>query len=218
MSFSSRFIFTSALLGMATAEAPPTATGPAASAAAAAAKALQQKAAVFNKDFLNYLFIILAALVVALTIWRVGIESVKYVRTLVCLNNDTQRYFATPSKTFASFKKNILYAPVFRKRHNREFQMSSALNVGTLPTRLQLLFLLAYFGTNIAFCVVSITWDQPLATVGKQLRNRTGILSMVNMVRNSSMLKIDVLLCIITCVSTGTDLDLDPSFHNGSQE
>lgn len=160
------------------AEAPPTQTG----TAAAAAAALNTNAAQLNQDFYNYIFIVLASVIVALTMWRVGLESVKYVRTLTCLNNDTQRYFASPSLTFASFKKNLLYAPVFGKRHNKEFKLSAAINVGTLPTRFQFLFLTAYLGTNVAFCVVSITWDQPLVTVAKQLRNRTGILSMVNMV------------------------------------
>lgn len=181
MSLSRRSLLAFALARMATAQKPPAATG----AAAAAAMVLSQDADNFNQDFYNYIFIILASLIVSLTIWRVTIESVKYVRTLTCLNNDTQRYFVTPSKAFSSFKKNLLYAPIFRKRHNREFKLSSAINVGTLPTRFQLLFLLAYFGTNVAFCVVSITWDQPLATVGKQLRNRTGILAVVNMVSKS---------------------------------
>jgi len=112
-----------AFMSMATmisAQAPP--------AAADAAKALQVKAAILNQDFYNYIFIILASLIVALTFWRVGIESVKYVRTLACLNNETQRYFAAPSKTFAAFKKNLIYAPIFSKRHNREIQLSAALN------------------------------------------------------------------------------------------
>ncbi|TVY51271.1 Ferric/cupric reductase transmembrane component 1, partial [Lachnellula cervina] len=115
-------------------------------------------------------------------LWRVGIESVKYVRTLTCLNNDTQKYFAAPSKRWASFKKHLLYAPVFSKRHNREIQLSSAMNVGTLPTRFQLMFLLSYFGTNVLFCVYSIDWALPAASSAKELRNRTGILAVVNMI------------------------------------
>ena len=102
---------------------------------------------------------------------------------MACLNNDTQRYFVAPSQAFASFKKHLIYAPVFSKRHNREFKLSAAVNVGTLPTRLQLLFLMAYFGTNVVFCVVSITWDGAFATVCQQLMNRTGVLAVVNMVR-----------------------------------
>lgn len=151
-------------------------------AAAAAARQLAIEADEFNQQFYNYIFIICASLIVALGLWRIIIESVKYVRTLTCLNNDTQKYFTIPNKTFATFKKHLLYAPIFRRRHNREFQLSAAVNVGTLPTRFQLIFLSLYFGTNIAFCVVSISWSSPYATVTRQLRNRTGILAVVNMV------------------------------------
>jgi hypothetical protein len=158
------------------------ATGGAAEGAATTAKAAQINAAALNQDFYNYIFIVLASLIVALGVWRIGMESVKYVRTLTCLNNDTQRYFAVPSHTFAAIKKNILYAPIFRKRHNREIQLSSAMNVGTLPTRFQFFFLAGYFGTNVAFCVVSIQWGATYTTVCQQLRNRTGILAVVNMV------------------------------------
>jgi hypothetical protein len=152
------------------------------SGAATGAQALGASAAMFNDDFYNYLFIICASLIAALFIWRVAMESIKYVRTLTCLANDTQRYYSYPTAKWASFKKHILYAPIFSKRHNREIQLSSAINVGTLPTRFQLFVLAGYFGTNIAFCVVSIHWNQPLATYAKELRNRTGILSVVNMV------------------------------------
>jgi len=193
MLFSTRFTAILAMIRMVSAQAPPTATGP----AGATGNALRAKAAIFNQDFFNYIFIIIASLIAALTIWRVGIESVKYVRTLTCLNNDTQRYFASPSKTFASFKKNLIYAPIFSKRHNREFQLSAAMNVGTLPTRLQFLFLMSYFGTNVAFCVVSITWNQPLSTVTGQLRNRTGILAVVNMVSNPLTSRLYILFTIV---------------------
>lgn len=144
-------------------------------AAAANADALDQ-------DFYNYIFIVLASLIVALGVWRVGIESVKYIRTLTCLNNNTQRYFAVPTHAFALVKRNILYAPIFRKRHNREIQLSAAVNVWTLPTRFQLLCLVGYLGTNVAFCVVSIQWNATYTTVCKELTNRTGTLAMINMV------------------------------------
>ncbi|KAF7934255.1 uncharacterized protein EAE97_008615 [Botrytis byssoidea] len=184
---SSIFVAVLALVEIVAGEAPSgssstTATTPAAQAAAAAAKALKVKAAMFNQDFYDYIFIVLAALIGGMIIWRVVMESVKYIRTMASLNNETQRYFAIPSSGFAKFKKHVLYAPVLSKRHNREIQMGRAINVGTLPTRFQLAFLLAYFATNIAFCVVSITWDQSYATVAQQLRNRTGILAVVNMI------------------------------------
>ncbi|KAB8297074.1 hypothetical protein EYC80_002463 [Monilinia laxa] len=160
----------------------PSAAAPTTPAAAVLAALLRAKAKMLNQDFYNYLFIVLASLIVSMVIWRVGFETAKYVRTMVSLNNDTQRYFATPSSGFAKFKKHVLYAPIFGKRHNREIQMGRAINVGTLPTRLQFVFLLAYFSTNVAFCVVSINWDQSYATVAQEIRNRTGVLAVVNMI------------------------------------
>jgi hypothetical protein len=151
-------------------------------AAASTAPKKPSMAAILNQDFYNYIFIILASLIMALTIWRVLIEANKYIRTTTCLSNERQGYFAIPSTKFASLKKHLLYAPVLGTRHNREFQLSSAINVGTLPTRFQLLFLTLYLGSNIAFCVVSITWSGSLTSVSKQVRNRTGILAVVNMV------------------------------------
>lgn len=161
---------------------PTTPAAPSTPAASALAAFLRAKARMLNQDFYNYLFIVLASLIVSMVIWRVGFETAKYVRTMASLNNDTQKYFAIPSSGFAKFKKHVLYAPIFGKRHNREIQMGRAVNVGTLPTRLQFVFLLAYFSTNVAFCVVSINWDQSYATVAQEIRNRTGILAVVNMV------------------------------------
>ncbi|KAK0113166.1 hypothetical protein ONS95_014865 [Cadophora gregata] len=178
MSSSTRLLAVMALARIAFGAAPPAPTG----AAAVAAKAEAAKANVLNQDFYNYLFIICGSLVVAMIMWRMSTELVKYVRQLTSLNNDTQSYFIAPSENFARFKKHLLYAPVVSKRHNREFQLSSAVNMGTLPTRLQLAFLVGYIGTNVAFCVVSINWDLAYADTLKQLRNRTGILSVVNMI------------------------------------
>jgi len=161
-----------------------------------AAKAAAEDAARANNDFYNYIFIILASLTLGMFFWRVGMESVKYMRKITCVNNDTQNYFAVPSGKWASFKKHLLYAPVLGKRHNKEIMLSAAVNVGTLPTRFQFLFLASYLGTNVAFCVVSITWDGSYSSVTRQLRTRTGMLAVVNMIplfimagRNNPLIK-----------------------------
>lgn len=148
----------------------------------AASTLLAGEASNANSAFYDYIFIICASLIVFMAGWRIIIESTRYVRTLTCLNNPTQKFFAAPDQAYATFKKSFLYAPIFSKRHNREFQLSAAVNMGTLPTRFQLLFLLSYFATNVAFCIVSIHWDQGFTTYCKELRNRAGILSVVNMI------------------------------------
>lgn len=176
-------IFMATLIALASAAAPPTnTTSSVISPASAAAMAAKQQANDANGMFFIYFFIIMASLVVGFATWRIVLESTKYVRTLTCLNNPTQNFFVNPSQSMATFKDSLLYAPVFSKRHNREFQLSKAMNMGTLPTRFQLFFLLAYLGTNVAFCVVSIHWDLAFIPVAKEFRNRTGILAMVNMI------------------------------------
>lgn len=139
-------------------------------------------AALENKALANYLYYICACASAAIIIWRVWTVIVKYVRTVACLNNDNQRYFAETDSKVAWLKRNVLYAPIFSKRHNREIQMSSAINVGTLPSRLQLLFLAGYLATNIAFCVINIPFAGSFSAAAGQLRNRTGTLAVVNMV------------------------------------
>ncbi|KAI1412880.1 ferric reductase NAD binding domain-containing protein [Hypoxylon sp. FL1857] len=135
-----------------------------------------------NESLSNYLLIICGAVSVALIIWRVTTALITYIRTVTSLSNDTQKYYARPSAKFSWIKNHLLYSPLFRKRHNREFQLSSAINVGTLPTRFQFLFLVAYFATNVAFCVVHIPFADSFEDAAKQLRNRSGTLSTVNMI------------------------------------
>lgn len=135
-----------------------------------------------NAALSNFLLVLCGGLSLLVIIWRLTTLLVQYVRTVACLTNDTQRYFARPSPKFSWLKKNLLYAPLFRKRHNREFQLSSAVNVGTLPTRFQFFFLLGYFALNVAFCVINIPFFESYDDVARQVRNRSGTLATVNMI------------------------------------
>ncbi|KAH8653475.1 ferric-chelate reductase [Xylariales sp. PMI_506] len=134
-----------------------------------------------NTALSDYLLIICGAVSVALIIWRITSSLVRYVRHVSSLTNDTQRYFAKPSKQMSWLKKNFLYSPLFSKRRNREFQLSKAANMGTLPTRFEMLFLVSYFATNVAFCVINIPF-QTFSDALTQLRNRSGTLAIVNMI------------------------------------
>jgi hypothetical protein len=136
-----------------------------------------------NLNLSNYLYIVCGAVAGAVIIWKVIDIIIRYTRHIVCLNNDRQRYFALPSPWMSWVKTHILYAPVLRKRHNREIQLSSAINVGTLPTRFQLSFLTAYFITNVVFCVIEIPFADSYETVTRVVRNRSGVLATVNLVR-----------------------------------
>jgi hypothetical protein len=135
-----------------------------------------------NGNLSKYLMIVCGAVSAAVIVWKVCERIIRLTRHVSCLNNDKQRYFAIPNQKFAALKRHLLYAPVFSKRHNREIQLSKAINVGTLPTRFQLLFLVSYFVSNVVWCVIDIDYSADMATACGVIRNRTGVLSTVNMV------------------------------------
>lgn len=143
--------------------------------------AAEAKADAQNRRYGNDLLIILAAVVVALGLYRVVMSSVRYIRALACLNNKTQRYFQPPPPTFARIKKHLLYAPLFRSRHSQEFRLFS-MNLGTLPTRFQSLFFFGIIALNISYCVYDIPWHGAQQEKLSRLRNRSGVLAVVNMI------------------------------------
>lgn len=135
-----------------------------------------------NQLLSNYLYYILAIMAALVITHKVYVTLTRYVRTVSSLNNNTQSYFAQESWSHAFFKRSLQYAPVFRKRHNREFQVSSAINMGTLPTRLQLFGLIGYFATNVAFCCIDIQFQGNFKSWTKMFLYRTGVLAVVNMI------------------------------------
>lgn len=128
-----------------------------------------------------YLGYVWSATVAAIFVYYMWLTSVRYVRTLACLGIENQRYFSTPNSKYAAIKRHIIDAPLFRKRHNREFKLSAAVNVGTLPGRLQTMYLVGYIAMNIAFCVVSIDFSEEPKELASAVRNRTGVLAVMNM-------------------------------------
>ncbi|PVH92115.1 ferric reductase [Periconia macrospinosa] len=139
---------------------------------------------VYDKNNLNvqhYLGRIWYAFVAAFALYHLIFFFVRYIRTVACLSNDTQRYFAVPHTMFANFRRHFLNAPLFRQRHHREFKISTAINVGTLPSRLQTLMLVGYFATNVGFCFWRIDYrNSNYGEIAGALRNRSGILSVMN--------------------------------------
>jgi hypothetical protein len=76
----------------------------------------------------------------------------------------------------------VLYAPLGKKLHNKEIQLSSATNIGTLPSRFHFFLLTLYMISNVAYCC-AINYNLPnhyekLA----QLRGRSGCLAVANMI------------------------------------
>jgi hypothetical protein len=106
---------------------------------------------------------------------------VRYIRQVSCLNNDQQRYFSLPNKYYGIAQRYFIDAPLFRTRHHREFRLSRALNVGTLPSRAQMLFLIAYLAMNITILCYNLPWSGPRAATLAALTSRSGALILANM-------------------------------------
>ncbi|KAL8976319.1 MAG: hypothetical protein Q9177_006882 [Variospora cf. flavescens] len=138
-------------------------------------------AALDNALFARYILSTLAAVVFCLAVYRVVIQSIRYIRTLTCLNNDTQRYFKMPNLAFGAIKQHLLYAPLLRRRRNREVHFAW-FHLGYIPTRFQSLFLAAIIGMNVTLSVWGIQWNGTRAAALNHLRNRTGTLSVVNLI------------------------------------
>ncbi|KAL2021011.1 hypothetical protein VTK56DRAFT_7785 [Thermocarpiscus australiensis] len=79
-------------------------------------------------------------------------------------------------------KKRLIYAPLWKKRHNREIRLSSAMNMGTLPSRLHALLLFGYLASNLAYMFILDWGTENKYELCAELRGRSGTLSIVSMV------------------------------------
>ncbi|KAA8569068.1 hypothetical protein EYC84_000738 [Monilinia fructicola] len=97
-------------------------------------------------------------------------------------NANQQRYFQLNRSSWWKVKKHLLYAPLWSKRHNREFKLSSAVNMGTLPSRWHALLLIVYLSMNVAYTLVLDYSRENQYSVVAELRGRSGVLAVCNMI------------------------------------
>lgn len=102
-------------------------------------------------------------------------------RTSVITSCRGQNFWSRDRWPFlGTIKKNFLYAPLFGDRHSRELQVTSFFTTGTLPLRPQLLIILIYTASNIAYCLAIP--EQLPAQRFAELRGRCGALAAFNMI------------------------------------
>lgn len=137
-----------------------------------------------NYLFINLLiafFVTLGLVTVSLRLWKLAEN---YIRHVNCTGagRDSQQYWTANRTSFWPWlKRNLLYAPLWNKRHNRELQLSKAYNIGTLPSRLHALIILLYFLSNLIYCLF-LRYSQPRAAVLAELRGRSGALATFNLI------------------------------------
>ncbi|KAI1124274.1 ferric reductase like transmembrane component [Nemania abortiva] len=134
------------------------------------------------KDSLWWSLGILALIVLSVRLLEIGWSKLRHVSAM-SMPADEQRYWRSSQWSWMpSLKKNLTYAPLWRKRHNREIRLSSALNIGTLPSRLHFLILGLYLLSNIIY-MFYLHWSQSNRyALAAEIRGRSGTLAIVNMV------------------------------------
>ena len=156
-----------------------------------------------NPFFGQLVAFVLLGVVGVFFIYNVVTASIRYIRKLICLNDDSQRYFRSPNAIYAWIKKHILYAPLFTRRHSKQMRVGPY-EAGILPSRFQALLLLGIIAMNVTFAAYGMEWhgvprDNPMPkqTLLGHLRNRAGTLAVSNMIplvlmsgRNSPLIKL----------------------------
>jgi predicted ferric reductase len=137
----------------------------------------------------NYLWVdtflyMLVAISISLLGLRIANMFWRHQRHLTVMANPTnQNYWATNKTSWWPWlNRHVLAAPLWKKRHNSAFQISSAIDNGTLPGRWHTIMLVTYVGLNIAWCAALpykvLDHKQTIAA----LRGRTGTLAALNLI------------------------------------
>ncbi|KAF3913160.1 hypothetical protein AA313_de0203992 [Arthrobotrys entomopaga] len=140
----------------------------------------------WNTEFSKGLFTTSCILVLFFFSIRIVLDARRYLRLLVLMSTDnsqrSQRYWSKPGNLTWKLKKYLWYAPIWKHRHNTEIQLSKAITIGTLPTRLHAVILTIYVVSNIIYCTLLLNYNNPKPQLVAEFRGRTGTLAVVNMV------------------------------------
>ncbi|EOA85103.1 uncharacterized protein SETTUDRAFT_163824 [Exserohilum turcica Et28A] len=130
----------------------------------------------------TFLYLLLATSAVLL-ILRICNMWWKHNRHLSAMGNPRQKYWESNKTSWWPWlNRHVLVAPLWKKKHNAQFQISSAIDNGTLPGRWHTILLVIYVGLNVAWCL-ALPYDvldhrQTLAA----LRGRSGTLAALNLI------------------------------------
>lgn len=132
--------------------------------------------------WLGISIVMVILIVFAFRVWQLFSAHIRHVH---CLHADKsqQAYWTFDKSSWVSWlKREIIYAPLGKKRHNREWQLSSAVNYGTLPGRIHTVLLLLFVWSNFFYCSFLPYHRVEKAALIAELRGRSGVLAVVNMI------------------------------------
>ncbi|KAF5873267.1 putative ferric reductase protein [Botrytis fragariae] len=126
----------------------------------------------------------LGSMALIILVFRMMHRAKSHLRHMTGMNSNAnqQRYFQENRSSWWKVKKHLLYAPLWNKRHNREFKLSSAVNMGTLPSRWHALLLIVYLSMNVAYTLVLDYSRENKYSIVAELRGRSGVLAVCNMI------------------------------------
>ncbi|RAL59060.1 hypothetical protein DID88_008978 [Monilinia fructigena] len=126
----------------------------------------------------------LGIMAMSILVFRMLHRAQSHIRHMTGMNSNAnqQRYFQLNRSSWWKVKKHLLYAPLWSKRHNREFKLSSAVNMGTLPSRWHALLLIVYLSMNVAYTLVLDYSRENQYSIVAELRGRSGVLAVCNMI------------------------------------
>lgn len=135
-----------------------------------------------DDDLARLSLLVLGCMAAFMYVWQLGFRFTGHLRRLASFNDGPQRYFTYTDETFAKLKNHLIYAPLFGVRHNREFQLSSAINMGNLPSRFHALIVFGIIVMNTVLCVVTVPYKKKEQTVAAIIRNRSGTMATFNLI------------------------------------
>jgi predicted ferric reductase len=127
---------------------------------------------------------IIAAIAIILTVLRICNMIWKQQRHLTAMTQpDRQAYWAhNTTRWWPWLSRHVVMAPLHKLKHNAGFRLSSAIDNGTLPSRMHFVMLVVYGGLNLAWCL-ALPWHvAESASVVAALRGRSGTLSALNLI------------------------------------
>lgn len=126
-------------------------------------------------------FILVAIFVFGMRLIHLYTAHVRHMHSMQA-NNQEQNYWTYDRTWWLPWaKKELIYAPLGNKRHNREWQLGKAVNYGTLPGRMHTILLSFYILSNFAYILMLPYRTQESAKTIAELRGRSGYLAVVNM-------------------------------------
>lgn len=137
------------------------------------------------EDIVLYVpLMLLVAVVVALFIFRLISDRAREHRRQMCVYNPSHAVFTRSSALRSFFHRHLLHAPICGHRHNLEYRLfERKVILGTVPSRIQALFLLTYTALNVALCVGTMPFSRNSPdSVLRRLSSNTGILAVANLI------------------------------------